>query len=142
MQHSKWSDPSVSIEIGTMVLIKDDLLSSFHWPLGRVTAGFTGSDAIVRAVKVKKYPEATSKVRNFSFAFGLLRLALVIISNGLVLNMFLLCDWTFCECRIGYYALKLIFTKMCSLTLCPFWRPHCGIFLIASGVHAQFNSDR
>lgn len=50
---SKWTDYSVPIQVGTMVLLKD-FLSSLQWLVFRsYYFGFSGSDGIVRVVTME-----------------------------------------------------------------------------------------
>lgn len=49
----KWFSPSTSAKIGMLVLIKDENLPSFQWPLARITAIHPGNDGIVRTVTLK-----------------------------------------------------------------------------------------
>ena len=41
------------ISVGSIVLIKDDNMQRFHWPLGKVEEVLPGRDGLVRAVRVK-----------------------------------------------------------------------------------------
>lgn len=52
-QRSKWYDPSVSIRIDTLVLLKDELCPPLAWRMGRVIDVHPGADGVVRVVTVK-----------------------------------------------------------------------------------------
>ncbi|CAG7659602.1 unnamed protein product [Allacma fusca] len=52
-QRAKWSSTAENIQIGTMVLIKDNRLSPMNWRLGRIIATHPGKDNLVRVVTVK-----------------------------------------------------------------------------------------
>ena len=45
--------PRVVVKIGDLVLIKNELLPSFQWKLGRVIQTFCGTDDHVRVVVIK-----------------------------------------------------------------------------------------
>lgn len=51
-QRSKWLKHSVSPEIGTLVLIKDDCLPPLKWRLGRISTLYPGTDGTVRVADV------------------------------------------------------------------------------------------
>ena len=51
---SKWhSSSSQSIELGTMVIIKEDNLAPLQWKLGRIAAAHPGPDGIIRVATMK-----------------------------------------------------------------------------------------
>lgn len=52
-QRRKWDKPSILIEIGTMVLLKEDNTPPNRWPLGRIVELHPGKDNITRVVTVK-----------------------------------------------------------------------------------------
>lgn len=52
-QREKWNTPSKPIEIGTIVVIKDNNAHPLCWPLGIIDATYPGKDNIVRTVKVR-----------------------------------------------------------------------------------------
>lgn len=66
MQRSKWTDPATPINIGTVVLLKDDLAPPLKWPRGRVTQLHTGADGVTRVVTVQttqgSYKRPVSKI--------------------------------------------------------------------------------
>lgn len=49
----KWRKNASDIQIGSMVLLKDENAPTFQWQLGRVTALHPGSDGVVRVVDLK-----------------------------------------------------------------------------------------
>ena len=52
-QCQEWLQPQRSLQVGDLVLVTNETTSPGHWPLGRVTATFPGTDSHVRAVTVK-----------------------------------------------------------------------------------------
>jgi len=52
-QRAKWTKTSKPLQIGTMVIIKDDNRAPLHWPLARVVNLLTGPDGIARTAIVK-----------------------------------------------------------------------------------------
>ncbi|XP_043263515.1 uncharacterized protein LOC122403827 [Colletes gigas] len=50
---SKWTSSSPTIKKGTIVLLREDNVSSMQWPLGRVVKVHPGADGIVRVATVK-----------------------------------------------------------------------------------------
>ncbi|XP_014677998.1 PREDICTED: uncharacterized protein LOC106817811 [Priapulus caudatus] len=48
----KWHVPRRNIEIGDIVMVKDDNVVRSHWPLARVTGTVTDKDGLVRKAKV------------------------------------------------------------------------------------------
>ncbi|XP_063923044.1 uncharacterized protein LOC135137351 [Zophobas morio] len=52
-QRSKWFNPSVPINIGTLVVIKNEVMSPLHWRLDRITEVHPGNDGIIRVVTIK-----------------------------------------------------------------------------------------
>lgn len=52
-QRTKWKQTSKNIEIGAIVLIKEDNLPPFKWMLGRITGVQPGQDGIIRVVTIK-----------------------------------------------------------------------------------------
>ncbi|XP_044757729.1 uncharacterized protein LOC123315893 [Coccinella septempunctata] len=53
LQRSKWTNPSVPIELNTLVLLKDELSPPLKWHLGRVIELHSGADKVTRVVTVK-----------------------------------------------------------------------------------------
>ncbi|KAG5867771.1 hypothetical protein JTB14_025288 [Gonioctena quinquepunctata] len=53
LQRSKWTDPSVPISTGDLILLKDDLSPPLKWHLARVVEEHGGIDGIARVVTVK-----------------------------------------------------------------------------------------
>ncbi|XP_051167314.1 uncharacterized protein LOC127285375 [Leptopilina boulardi] len=62
ISRSKWqsSTNQENIDIGTLVVIKDDNLPPMRWSLGRIVATHPGSDGIVRVVTIRS-PTGTYK---------------------------------------------------------------------------------
>lgn len=53
-ERNKWQVGSgPKLEIGSLVLIKEDHVPPMHWPLGRITEAHPGKDGIIRVVSVK-----------------------------------------------------------------------------------------
>lgn len=52
-QRPKWMQSQESIEVGALVIIKDDNLAPLHWKMGRVIHIHPGSDMLVRVVTLK-----------------------------------------------------------------------------------------
>ncbi|XP_071650768.1 uncharacterized protein [Temnothorax longispinosus] len=52
-QLKKWRRTSPNLEVGTLVLLKDELQPPAKWALARVTALHPGSDGLVRVVSIK-----------------------------------------------------------------------------------------
>ena len=52
----KWKTRQQNVQQGDIVLIKDDVLFTNHWPLARVTETHPGKDGILRAVTVQTPP--------------------------------------------------------------------------------------
>lgn len=52
-ERSKWNKKVPNLEIGTLVLVKDDNLAPLFWKLGRVVEVFPGKDNIVRVINIK-----------------------------------------------------------------------------------------
>ena len=48
----KWATATPSLEVGDMVLVKDDFAFQQHWSLAKVTATYPGDDGLVRAVDI------------------------------------------------------------------------------------------
>lgn len=52
-QRTKWTKPEDNIQIGDLVLIKDENLPPSHWALARVTNTHPGKDGLVRVVSLR-----------------------------------------------------------------------------------------
>lgn len=52
-QRAKWTKDSKPLQVGSMVIIKDDNRAPLHWPLARVVDLLPGSDGVVRIAVVK-----------------------------------------------------------------------------------------
>ena len=52
-QRGKWLEPSCNRAVGTLVLIKDDLVPPLQWRLGRIILLHPGKDGIARVATVK-----------------------------------------------------------------------------------------
>ncbi|XP_055623418.1 uncharacterized protein LOC129766841 [Toxorhynchites rutilus septentrionalis] len=50
---SKGCNPPIQIEVGSVVLLKDESLSPIQWPLGRITKVHPGKDGITRVVTLR-----------------------------------------------------------------------------------------
>ncbi|XP_030752295.1 uncharacterized protein LOC115879542 [Sitophilus oryzae] len=65
-QRTKWQTGNPRLDVGTMVLMKEDNLPPMFWPLGRIIEVHPGSDSIVRVVSVKTkngvFKRAISKI--------------------------------------------------------------------------------
>lgn len=48
----KWQTPQKNIEVGSMVIIRDDSLPPNEWRLGRVSKIYLGKDNLVRVVDI------------------------------------------------------------------------------------------
>lgn len=49
----KWTQPTVNVKVGDLVLVVDRAVSRGFWPLGRIVKVFPGLDSIVRSADVK-----------------------------------------------------------------------------------------
>ena len=49
----KWTQPTVNVKVGDLVLVVDRAASRGSWPLGRIVKVFPGLDSIVRSADVK-----------------------------------------------------------------------------------------
>lgn len=62
----KWNNDVIKIEIGAMVVLKDDNTPPHQWRIGRIVATHPGQDGVVRVVTVRtttgEYRRAVSKV--------------------------------------------------------------------------------
>ncbi|GFW54349.1 integrase catalytic domain-containing protein [Trichonephila clavipes] len=65
-QHNKWQFKKQNVNVGDLVVLIEDNMPTFKWPLGRITENYSGSDALIRVVKVKtqfgEYKRAISRV--------------------------------------------------------------------------------
>ncbi|GFW35550.1 integrase catalytic domain-containing protein [Trichonephila clavipes] len=65
-QRNKWQFKKQNVKVGVLVVLIEDNMPTFKWPLGRITEIYSGSDALIRVVKVKtefgEYKRAISKV--------------------------------------------------------------------------------
>lgn len=52
-ERAKWTNKSKPLQINAMVLIKDDIRTPLHWPLGRVVDLHPGPDGEVRVATIK-----------------------------------------------------------------------------------------
>ncbi|XP_070142318.1 uncharacterized protein [Drosophila kikkawai] len=52
-KRTKWQVPTRNLEVGEMVIIKDDNLPSNEWRLGRIDSVFPGPDGHVRVVNIR-----------------------------------------------------------------------------------------
>ncbi|XP_049876780.1 uncharacterized protein LOC126374292 isoform X2 [Pectinophora gossypiella] len=58
---SKWRDIQPNVQVGTLVLLKEDSTAPMQWPLARVIQTFPGNDNRVRVVEVKTANGRTHK---------------------------------------------------------------------------------
>ena len=62
----KWHYPTRNIEIGDIVMLKEDGLVPTRWPMGRVTEAHPGKDGLVRVATIKTatglYKRPTAKL--------------------------------------------------------------------------------
>ena len=49
----KWTQPTVNVKVGELVLVVDRAVSRGSWPLGSIVKVFPGLDSIVRSADVK-----------------------------------------------------------------------------------------
>ncbi|GBM38341.1 hypothetical protein AVEN_107221-1 [Araneus ventricosus] len=65
-QRNKWQFQKKNIKVGDLVVLIEDNMPTFKWPLGRVTKLYSGNDTLIRVVKVKtqngEYKRAISRV--------------------------------------------------------------------------------
>ncbi|XP_033221155.1 uncharacterized protein LOC117175554 [Belonocnema kinseyi] len=65
-QRYKWQDSCNNLEIGSMVLIKHDVLPPSKWQLGRIIKTYVAKDGLIRIVRIKmatsEYDRPISKV--------------------------------------------------------------------------------
>ncbi|GFX96038.1 integrase catalytic domain-containing protein [Trichonephila clavipes] len=65
-QRNKWQFKKQNVKMGDLVVLIEDNMPTFEWPLGRITEIYSGSDALIRVVKVKtqfgEYKRAISRV--------------------------------------------------------------------------------
>ncbi|GBN43931.1 hypothetical protein AVEN_254610-1 [Araneus ventricosus] len=65
-QRNKWQFQKKSVKVGDLVVLIEDNMPTFKWPLGRVTKLYSGNDTLIRVVKVKtqsgEYKRAISRV--------------------------------------------------------------------------------
>ncbi|XP_071033114.1 uncharacterized protein [Parasteatoda tepidariorum] len=65
-QRNKWQFKKCNIKIGDLVILIEDNMPTFKWPLGRIVEIFSGTDNLIRVVMVKtqhgEYKRAISRV--------------------------------------------------------------------------------
>ncbi|GFX87631.1 integrase catalytic domain-containing protein [Trichonephila clavipes] len=65
-QRNKWQFKKQNVKVGDLVVLIEDNMPTFKWPSGRITEIYSGSDALIRVVKVKtqfgEYKRAISRV--------------------------------------------------------------------------------
>ena len=59
----KWKVKRRCIRVGGFVLIRDDRLQRYHWPMGRVVSVEIGSDDLVRSVELKTATSGSRPLR-------------------------------------------------------------------------------
>ena len=52
-QYNRWRNPSENVEIGDLVLLKDECLPATKWPMARVVDVVPGADQLVRVATIK-----------------------------------------------------------------------------------------
>lgn len=52
-QRTKWHRNQPNLDVGRLVLLKDDNLSPLHWLMGRIVAVHPGEDGVVRVATIK-----------------------------------------------------------------------------------------
>lgn len=50
---AKWNTPQVPVQVGQVVIVKDDLSPPLMWNIGIITAIYPGSDGVIRVVQVR-----------------------------------------------------------------------------------------
>ena len=50
---SKWRSPTPNLQIGDVVIIREDSPFTCHWPVARIERTFPGQDGLVRVVLLK-----------------------------------------------------------------------------------------
>ena len=50
---SKWRKTSPNLQVGDVVVLRDDTPFTCHWPVARITETFPGADGLVRVVMLK-----------------------------------------------------------------------------------------
>ncbi|GFS48628.1 RNase H domain-containing protein [Trichonephila clavipes] len=50
-QRNKWQFKKQNVKVGDLVVLIEDNMPTFKWPLGRITEIYSGSDALIRVVK-------------------------------------------------------------------------------------------
>lgn len=53
-QRPKWNKPKQNLEVGQLVIIKDDRIPPSKWSLGRITAVHPGDDGFVGVITVRR----------------------------------------------------------------------------------------
>ncbi|GBL89761.1 hypothetical protein AVEN_149075-1 [Araneus ventricosus] len=65
-QRNKWQFQKKNVKVGDLVVLIEDNMPTFKWPLGRVTKIYSGNDTLIRVVKVQtqngEYKRAISQV--------------------------------------------------------------------------------
>ncbi|GFX02317.1 integrase catalytic domain-containing protein [Trichonephila clavipes] len=65
-QRNKWKFKKQNVNVGDLVVLIEDNMPTLKWPLGRITEIYSGSDALIRVVKIKtqfgEYKRAISRV--------------------------------------------------------------------------------
>ena len=52
-KYSKWKQPSSNLQVGDIVVVREDNVITSHWPLAQIESTFVGSDGLLREVTVK-----------------------------------------------------------------------------------------
>ena len=52
-RYSKWKRPTENLQVGDIIVLKEDNLITTQWPLARIVKTSTGNDGLVRVVTLK-----------------------------------------------------------------------------------------
>lgn len=52
-KYSKWKRPSPNLQVGDVVVVKEDNMITSHWPIARIESTCVGSDGLVQVVTLK-----------------------------------------------------------------------------------------
>ncbi|GFS80411.1 dual 3',5'-cyclic-AMP and -GMP phosphodiesterase 11 [Trichonephila clavipes] len=89
-QRKKWQFKKQNVKVGDLVVLIEDNMPTFKWPLGRITEIYSGSDALIRVVKVlcrwllsvrKNYRQVTYHNWRHAFNVGQMMFALLTITK-------------------------------------------------------------
>ena len=63
-QRRKWMKHQPNLQVGNLVLLKEENLPPIHWKLGRICEVHPGNDGIVRVVSVKTSTSTLKRATN------------------------------------------------------------------------------